>query len=120
MTFPWYAGRSKPDDLYDEVVPDGNSNDRSCSDIFPSCLLLSFGIVVVLGFILAYLNQQRSLPVSPGPQQPTYTVVRSLILATPTPKGRSIEILVDDFNPQPYQEDNVYYFNRLEGDRGAG
>jgi len=31
----------------------------------------------------------------------------------------TIEILVDDFIPQPYRGDNVYYYNRLEGDRGA-
>jgi hypothetical protein len=26
---------------------------------------------------------------------------------------------VDDFSPQPYQGESVYFFNRLEGDRGA-
>jgi len=33
--------------------------------------------------------------------------------------GRLVNILVDDFVPQPYQGESVYYFNRLEGDRGA-
>ncbi len=28
-------------------------------------------------------------------------------------------ILVDDFKPQPYQGDAIYYYNRLNGDRGA-
>jgi len=31
----------------------------------------------------------------------------------------SINILVDDFGPQPYQGNSIYYYNRLEGDRGA-
>jgi hypothetical protein len=30
-----------------------------------------------------------------------------------------ISILVDDFRPQPYQGESVYFFNRLGGDRGA-
>lgn len=30
-----------------------------------------------------------------------------------------LSILVDDFRPQPYQGDAVYYYNRLGGDRGA-
>jgi hypothetical protein len=30
-----------------------------------------------------------------------------------------LNILVDDFSPQPYQGDAIYYFNRLDGDRGA-
>ena len=30
-----------------------------------------------------------------------------------------VTILVDDFAPQPYQGDTVYFYNRLEGDRGA-
>ena len=29
------------------------------------------------------------------------------------------EIIVDDFMPQPYQGETVYYYNRLEGDRGS-
>ena len=32
---------------------------------------------------------------------------------------RNINILVDDFSPQPYQGETVYFYNRLEGDRGA-
>jgi formylglycine-generating enzyme required for sulfatase activity len=36
-----------------------------------------------------------------------------------TDSNRTISILVDDFSPQPYQGESVYFFNRLEGDRGA-
>jgi len=39
---------------------------------------------------------------------------------TPTPIAtRSISILLDDFRPQPYQGESIFYFNRLAGDRGA-
>jgi hypothetical protein len=31
----------------------------------------------------------------------------------------SITILLDDFNPQPFQGDSDYFYNRLNGDRGA-
>jgi len=37
--------------------------------------------------------------------------------ATATP--RPITILVDDFDPQPYPGKAVYFYNRLEGDRGT-
>src|SRR5262245_54981257 len=33
--------------------------------------------------------------------------------------GRSVNILLDDFSPQAYQGQVVYFYNRLEGDRGA-
>src|SRR5262245_7028946 len=40
--------------------------------------------------------------------------------ATPVvPTNRSVNILLDDFRPQPYQGESVYFYNRLEGDRGA-
>jgi hypothetical protein len=37
----------------------------------------------------------------------------------PASTDRAVDILVDDFSPQPYQGNTVYYYNRLEGDRGA-
>ncbi len=41
-------------------------------------------------------------------------------IATSEPSiSRKINILVDDFSPQPYQGETVYFYNRLEGDRGA-
>jgi hypothetical protein len=39
--------------------------------------------------------------------------------STPIPAVHSVNILVDDFSPQPYQGETMYFFNRLEGDRGA-
>ena len=37
----------------------------------------------------------------------------------PTRTPWPINIAVDDFAPQPYQGEQIYFFNRLEGDRGA-
>jgi hypothetical protein len=50
---------------------------------------------------------------------PTPTILletTSPVEPVPTP---SVSILLDDFSPQPYQGESVYFFNRLEGDRGA-
>ena len=47
------------------------------------------------------------------------TMPVSLPETKPASIYRSINILVDDFSPQPYQGESVYFFNRLEGDRGA-
>jgi hypothetical protein len=70
----------------------------------------------------------RPMAVSPLP--PTRTVAPSITQQpavalipsrspTPTPAVRSASIVVDDFSPQPYQGQAIYFFNRLEGDRGA-
>jgi hypothetical protein len=44
---------------------------------------------------------------------------RSPISPAPTLPEHAVKILVDDFIPQPYQGDTIYFYNRLEGDRGA-
>ena len=33
--------------------------------------------------------------------------------------GEVVDILVDDFEPQPYQGEDDFYYNRLDGDRGS-
>jgi hypothetical protein len=38
---------------------------------------------------------------------------------TPGPSVRSLTVLLDDFIPQPNQENTVYHYNRLDGNRGA-
>ncbi len=55
----------------------------------------------------------RASPSTPLPTHPTESLspLRSDV--------RSLNILLDDFNPQPYQEESIYFFNRLGGDRGA-
>jgi hypothetical protein len=55
---------------------------------------------------------------APPSSLPAITPV-SLPHTKPASIDRSINILVDDFSPQPYQGASVYFFNRLEGDRGA-
>lgn len=63
------------------------------------------------------------LLVSVSPNQHSDMLTSTGILETCSPSGpsanRSINILLDDFSPQPYQGESVYFFNRAEGDRGA-
>jgi hypothetical protein len=87
--------------------------------------------LALLGLMLGALVL-LSVSLRPGPipaaHAKTPTPARQLVPPLPTQSpqpnnrtlpGRSIHILVDDFNPQPYQGEPVYFFNRLEGDRGA-
>ncbi len=59
----------------------------------------------------------------PNASTPTSISTPAFLLETASPTGpvlnSSISILLDDFGPQPYQGESVYFFNRLEGDRGA-
>jgi len=48
-----------------------------------------------------------------------FAKTQDLLTAIPPSTARAAEILVDDFQPQPYQGDIIYYFNRLDGDRGS-
>lgn len=59
------------------------------------------------------------LPECAPPSSLPATTLVSLPATKPAPPHGSVNILVDDFSPQPYQGESVYYFNRLEGDRGA-
>ena len=54
---------------------------------------------------------------NPKTPQPTHPVEQPPPILEPNVRG--INILLDDFNPQPYQGESAYYFNRLGGDRGA-
>jgi hypothetical protein len=99
-----------------------------------SLLLALMGIVLVAILISALARQRSTLTPPPPPSLATKTIPAKItatkiaptknaptnIPATMPPEtGRSIRILVDDFGPQPYQGADVYFFNRLEGDRGA-
>jgi hypothetical protein len=57
-----------------------------------------------------------SLPVAAPPRAELSQTESS---SASTQPEHTVTILVDDFTPQPYQGDTVYYYNRLEGDRGA-
>ena len=81
----------------------------------PRNLLLALVGILLAVLLISALARQRSQPV-----QPPQPVVSTKIETTRPPEtDRSISILVDDFSPQPYQGETVYFFNRLEGDRGA-
>lgn len=87
--------------------------------------LALLGILLGAIVVLSVLLRPGLIPAVPVK---TPTLAKQLILPLPTqaPKpnsitvpGRSMSILVDDFIPQPYQGGSIYFFNRLEGDRGA-
>lgn len=78
-------------------------------------LLLLFCAVLVAAILVSGLACQQPRPVQPPPS----SAVTKIEATRPAETGRSTSILVDDFSPQPYQGDTVYFFNRLEGDRGA-
>jgi len=80
--------------------------------------LVSMGILLTLLIFLVFYNRQPSTPTTANPPIPTSSTT-SLFEATPTATTHSVNILVDDFSPQPYQGETVYFYNRLEGDRGA-
>lgn len=62
----------------------------------------------------------ESLPPKPDAREPQNDPGPTQIPAFPEElPERTINILVDDFIPQPYQGDSVYFYNRIEGDRGA-
>jgi len=91
--------------------------------------LVFIGIVSCAGLVLAYCGQRQNTPTLPIPPKATDLSSSRLLMtasnpparprATATAQPRLITILVDDFEPQPYQGETVYFFNRLEGDRGA-
>ncbi|MBP7688236.1 MAG: hypothetical protein KA765_10020, partial [Thermoflexales bacterium] len=59
--------------------------------------------------------------VAPQNNPPPVVSVTPTALPTIAPAAmmRTVNIVVDDFKPQPYQGEAVYFFNRLDGDRGA-
>ncbi|MCP4285987.1 MAG: hypothetical protein GY792_16285 [Gammaproteobacteria bacterium] len=56
---------------------------------------------------------------SPGPASAQASLAHPNTSATPTTQvSTTFTILVDDFIPQPYQGEPIYFYNRLGGDRG--
>jgi hypothetical protein len=99
--------------------------------LLPYLLLVSLvGILLVILAVSTCCNHppgpppptqpQQSISTSTSPSVPTPTLTPiSSHLPTPTRTTRALGILMDDFRPQPYQGASVYYYNRLEGNRGA-
>ncbi len=84
--------------------------------------LALLGLLLGALVVLSALLRPRSSPVLPVPTPTLIQTLRPTV--TPlsndrTSVSRSISILVDDFGPQPYPGESVYFFNRLDGDRGA-
>lgn len=77
-------------------------------------LLLTMTILIVVAMVGACTPTLTPTITPSITSTPTPTIIPE-----PTPPQASIEILVDDFRPQPYQGQPVYFYNRLGGDRGA-
>lgn len=60
--------------------------------------------------------------IATGMTSPTPSII-STITPTHTPTSsvsvHALTLLLDDFSPQPAQGDRLYYFTRMDGDRGA-
>ena len=85
-------------------------------------LSLSIGIGVLITFL--WIAGASPFPVSaqnPIHPEPKKIVVHPLPNSNllPTEVITTFSILVDDFIPQPYQGEPIYYYNRLDGDRGT-
>jgi hypothetical protein len=92
---------------------------------FKSYALYIVFLGVALTTFIFYLGILR-LPSSTAARQtetPKAENISGPTLASPSPAliipELSIYILVDDFIPQPYQQDTIYFYNRIGGDRGA-
>jgi len=88
-------------------------------------LLYIFFLILLFAAILHFFN--FSAPSSPNPSAPFSSRTAENAqnpsgipsLQPTAPPSRTVEILVDDFRPQPYPGDAMYFYNRLDGDRGA-
>lgn len=93
---------------------------------------LQFSVLILLALVgctsnlPAYPTTDRclalhtmSLPECAPPSSLPATMPVSHPATATVSSDRSVNILVDDFSPQPHQGETVYFYNRLEGDRGA-
>jgi hypothetical protein len=71
--------------------------------LFFTLMRILFSLILFLGFsnCLVSISKPESIPST-----------------LPGDIPGNIRILVDDFSPQPYQSEAMYFFNRLDGDRG--
>ncbi len=69
--------------------------------------------IVLLGICYAFLIGSYC------PVQASQVRAAQARLASNARVASSVKVLVDDFQPQPYQGDPIYYYNRVEGDRGV-
>ena len=74
--------------------------------------------LVFLDNIVFASDGPPEVTISPPPPLPTRAITTTDVLS-PSPAVRPLTILLDDFSPQPNQGDQVYHFNRFDGDRGT-
>ena len=86
-----------------------------------------FAVLLAFGCFPSDLNTPVPPPQPPTSSSTTTPTPSPAPTSTPAPPpvpiptitSQALTILVDDFRPQPYQGEAAYFFNRLEGDRGA-
>lgn len=73
-------------------------------------------LAITLLFVTLFSLEASTLPTNSSnfiPNIPEYRWANQTSIISP------VTVLVDDFAPQPYQGQTVYFYNRLDGDRGA-
>ncbi len=82
--------------------------------------LVALAGIITIGLAAVLFGRPSQHVQAPRVPPPTVVLTRmSAPSVTPPAATRTLSILVDDFAPQPYQGESVYFFNRLDGDRGA-
>lgn len=78
-------------------------------------LFLGFGICWLFVLLLSQSQQVEAV----NAMMPTVSGLDTAVSPQVTAVISTLNILVDDFEPQPIQGDPTYFYNRLGGDRGA-
>jgi hypothetical protein len=89
----------------------GCSSQAPAETVAPTAVAPASAIAPTATTVAILTPTSTSRPPAPATLPPTATPV--------PPTAKSLTILLDDFSPHPYQGESVYFFNRLEGDRGA-
>ena len=116
----WHTIESRSDNDYgqSDSDADGASFKKPQSTKSPRLPLIFIGILLAAVLALGFCSSEQ-----PPQAHPTKTETASPsphpTVPAPTSAKHSMTILLDDFDPQPYQGESVYYYNRLGGDRGA-
>ena len=87
---------------------------------FKSLYGVATSLIVGLGicwFFILFLSQPYLVSAELVP--PKLSVIETAVSPQATSAISNLNILIDDFQPQPIQGDNAYFYNRLGGARWA-
>jgi hypothetical protein len=78
------------------------------------------GIILAgIMIFMVFFKENQPITSPPATESPDSPTTQSNSGVSSTLPVANHSVIVDDFEPQPYQGEPVYYFNRLGGDRGA-